>query len=69
MTEDQKFELLKKINSKMGWAVFFLVCITLNTCSLSDDLSDAARDMRRTQTEAAAQSSQTSAPAIDTQDR
>ncbi|MGZ9099313.1 MAG: hypothetical protein ACXW3O_06390, partial [Brevundimonas sp.] len=47
-------DLLKKINSKLGWIVFLLVLITLNTCSLSDDLSDAARDLRRaTPTEAA----------------
>ena len=37
-------ELLKKINSKLGWGVFFLFCITLNTCSVADDVQDALRD-------------------------
>ena len=36
-------ELLKKINTKLGWILFFLVLITLNTCELADDLKDAAR--------------------------
>lgn len=42
MEEDKKFELLKKINTKMGWALFFLICITLNTCSVADDIGDLA---------------------------
>jgi hypothetical protein len=36
-------ELLKKINTKLKWIIFFLVLITLNTCELADDLKDAAR--------------------------
>jgi hypothetical protein len=54
MDETARFDLLKKINHKLGWIVFFLVLITLNTCSLSDDLSDAARDLRRATTSEAA---------------
>ena len=46
MDEDKKFELLKKINTKMGWALFFLICITLNTCSVADDIEEAVRDRR-----------------------
>jgi hypothetical protein len=41
--EEERHELLRKINNKMGWAVFLLVLITLNTCELADDLKDAVR--------------------------
>jgi hypothetical protein len=41
--EEERHELLRKINNKMGWAVFLLVLITLNTCELADDLEDAIR--------------------------
>ena len=54
MTEDQKFDLLRKVDGKLKWIIFFLVLITLNTCSLDDNLSDAVRDMRRAQDEPAA---------------
>ena len=36
-------ELLKKINDKLGWGLFLLFLITLNTCELADDLEDAVR--------------------------
>ena len=39
-------EMLKKINDKLVWVIVLLVLIMFNTCSLSDDLSDAARDLR-----------------------
>ncbi|KPF78745.1 hypothetical protein IP78_10425 [Brevundimonas sp. AAP58] len=39
-------DLLKKINSKLGWIIFFLVLITLNTCSLDDTVGDALREIR-----------------------
>ena len=41
--EEERHELLRKINNKMGWAVFLLVLITLNTCELADDVEDAIR--------------------------
>ncbi|MDO1560064.1 hypothetical protein Q0812_11560 [Brevundimonas sp. 2R-24] len=47
-------ELLKKINGKLAWIIFFLVLITLNTCSLEDSISDAVRDMRNDDAPAAA---------------
>jgi hypothetical protein len=53
MEKDEKFELLKKINTKMGWALFLLVCITLNTCSVADDIEDAVRDRPAPAAEAA----------------
>ncbi|QQQ18499.1 hypothetical protein JIP62_14600 [Brevundimonas vitis] len=47
MTETPKPDLLKAINDKLTWVVILLVLIMFNTCSLGDDLSDAARDIRR----------------------
>lgn len=47
MDEQARYALLKKINDKLVWVIVLLVLIMLNTCSLSDDLSDAARDLRR----------------------
>ena len=41
--EDAGFALMKKINGKLGWICFFLILITLNTCSLSDDIKDAVQ--------------------------
>ena len=43
-------ELLKKINGKLGWIIFFLVLITLNTCSLDDSVGDALREIRNDDT-------------------
>jgi len=45
--DDDKNALLKSINDKLTWAVILLFIVMLNTCSLSDDLSDAARDLGR----------------------
>ena len=45
-------ELLKKINNKLGWIIFFLVLITLNTCSLDDSVGDALREIRNDTAEA-----------------
>ena len=42
--EEERQELLRKINNKMGWALFCLVLITLNTCDLADDIEEALRD-------------------------
>ena len=44
---DLRDSLLKKISDQLTWIVVLLVLIMFNTCSLSDDLSDAARDLRR----------------------
>ena len=44
MTEEARYDLLKKINSKLGWIVFLLVLITLNTCSAADRLEDLFQD-------------------------
>ena len=38
--------LLKKIDGKLAWICFFLILITLNTCSLEDRVGDAIREMR-----------------------
>jgi hypothetical protein len=38
--EERNHDLLRKINGKLAWALFFLVCITLNTCSAADRLDD-----------------------------
>lgn len=46
MDDDRNHDLLKKINSKLGWGLFFLFCITLNTCSVADDVEDAVRNDR-----------------------
>ena len=43
---DLRDSLLKKISDQLTWIVVLLVLIMFNTCSLSDDLSDAARDLR-----------------------
>lgn len=43
-------DLLKKINSKLGWIIFFMVLITLNTCSLDDSVGDALREIRNSDT-------------------
>ena len=40
---DERLVLLRKINNKLAWIIFFLVLITLNTCELADDLEDAVR--------------------------
>ena len=40
---DERVSLLRKINTKLAWIIFFLVLITLNTCELADDLEDAVR--------------------------
>lgn len=45
-------ELLKKIDGKLAWICFFLILITLNTCSLDDSVGDALRDMRRAERKA-----------------
>ena len=47
--------LLEKINIKLGWAIGLLAVIMVNTCSLGDDLSDAARDLRKSGRSATAQ--------------
>ncbi|MGZ9113365.1 MAG: hypothetical protein ACXW3K_01965 [Brevundimonas sp.] len=39
--------LLKQINDKLVWVIILLALVMLNTCSLGDDLSDAARDLRK----------------------
>ena len=46
-------ELLKKINTKLGWIIFFLVLITLNTCELADDLENAVQRSASTAGQAA----------------
>jgi hypothetical protein len=43
--DEKHHALLKAISDKMTWALVFLFIIMLNTCSLGDDLSDAARDL------------------------
>ena len=40
---DERASLLRKINTKLAWIIFFLVLITLNTCDLAEDLEDAVR--------------------------
>ena len=45
VANDVHATLLKKISDKLTWGLIFLVIIMLNTCSLGDDLSDAARDL------------------------
>ena len=40
---DERLTLLRKINTKLAWIIFFLVLITFNTCELADDLEDAVR--------------------------
>ena len=44
---DERLGLLRKINTKLAWIIFFLVLITLNTCELADDLEDAVRGESR----------------------
>jgi hypothetical protein len=44
---DERVTLLRKINTKLAWIIFFLVLITLNTCELADDLKDAVRSEGR----------------------
>ena len=59
-------DLLKKINGKLAWIIFFLILITLNTCSLDDSVGDALRDMRRAETRAdAREAAATPAPAAE----
>jgi len=48
-------QLLKMIHDKLVWINILLVLIMLNTCSLGDDLSDAARDLRKASRPAAVQ--------------
>ena len=47
MEDQARYDLLKKIDSKLTWGVIFLFIIMLNTCSVSDDVEDAIRDSRR----------------------
>ena len=47
MEDQARYDLLKKIDSKLTWGVIFLFIIMLNTCSVSDDVEDAIRDARR----------------------
>lgn len=42
-TDDARFVLLKKIDGKLAWICLFLILITLNTCSLADDIKDAVQ--------------------------
>ena len=46
MDENEKFKLLKKISDKLTWVLIFLFAITLNTCSVADDIEDAVRGDR-----------------------
>jgi len=43
--DDRHHALLKGISDKLTWALVLLFIIMLNTCSLGDNLSDAARDL------------------------
>jgi hypothetical protein len=43
VNEDARFALMKKIDGKLAWICFFLILITLNTCSLADDIKDAVQ--------------------------
>jgi hypothetical protein len=52
--EAPRQDLLKKIDGKLAWICFFLILITLNTCSLDDSVGDALRDLRRDEDPAAA---------------
>jgi hypothetical protein len=43
MDENEKFKLLKSIDDKLTWVIIFLFAVTLNTCSVADDVEDAIR--------------------------
>ena len=49
--ETEEVRLLRAINNKLGWAIAFLVLITLNTCGLADDIGDEIRGNNRSSAE------------------
>ena len=61
---DPRDALLKKISDKLTWVIVLLVLTVMNTCSLADDLSDAAHDLRRSEGEATTPAAPAATPAV-----